>query len=293
MVKQNLLIVGCGDLGGRLALRLDTSAYTIYGLCRSHRALPAPIQALRGDISDTGVAAELLERRTYDVIVVTLTPDQRDDEGYRRAYVAPMQALVGGLERRAQRPRLLIFVSSTSVYGHNAGEWVDESSATEPRAFNGRRLLQAEQLLLDTELGGCVVRFSGIYGRARPYLIQQVRDGVGTPKQPAHYSNRIHADDCAGVLAHLIEISRRGQALAPLYLASDCEPAPLWEVKQWLAAQLQLPEGHLQAGTAAQRAEGAPARAATGKRCSNKRLLASGYRFLHPSYRSGYRLKSP
>ena len=39
----------------------------------------------------------------------------------------------------------MIFVSSTAVYGQSHGEWVDESSPTQPAHFSGTRLLEAEK----------------------------------------------------------------------------------------------------------------------------------------------------
>src|SRR5690606_26465334 len=92
-----------------------------------------------------------------------------------------------------------------------------------------------------------------------------------------NYTNRIHSEDCAGVLAHLIERKVTGEALEGLYLASDCEPVRLFELKQWLAEQLGMPIT-------------APARVVSsgGRRCSNRRLLDSGYRFIYPSFREGY-----
>ncbi|WP_179957533.1 SDR family oxidoreductase [Exilibacterium tricleocarpae] len=278
MSVEKLLIVGCGDLGRRLARRLDPAAFEVHGLRRSDTALPAPIHAVSGDVSERAPTAALLRREAYDVVVATLTPDARSDTGYRRAYVDTMTVLTSELAALSHPPRLVIFVSSTSVYGQNAGEWVDESAPTRPQSFSGRRLLEAERCLLDSGLPGCVVRFSGIYGRGRARLVQQVRDGAGACQAPPQYSNRIHAEDCAGVLQHLMALSRRPGSLAPVYVASDCDPAPLWDVKQWLAGRLGLPPDHLQ--PSASRGQ--------GKRCSNRLLLSTGYRFQYPDYRSGY-----
>ena len=80
--------------------------------------------------------------------------------------------------RQGQRPRRMFFASSTSVYGQHDGEWVDETSPTEPVDFRGRRLLEAEQLLATGSLRGRrPVRFGGIYGPRRSGLIDAVRGG--------------------------------------------------------------------------------------------------------------------
>ena len=65
-----------------------------------------------------------------------------------------------------------------------------------------------------------------------------------------------------------------------IYLGVDNEPAPQCAVMDWLSAQLGLAP-LLRTAVSDDRGKG-------GKRCRNARLLASGYRFLYPSYRNGY-----
>lgn len=304
MKKEKLLIIGCGDIGRRLAGLISTQpCYEISGLCRSGRRQPACIQPLRANARSRADMRALFTTG-FDVVVVTLTPDGRSDADYHNTYVESMQVLVGELlaiqataaamkKRDAmdslpcpRLPRLVLFVSSTSVYGQDSGEEVDEQAPTNPSGFAGRRLLEAERLLLDSHLHGCVVRFSGIYGRegrggAPPHLLQQVIEGIGCAPEPPQYTNRIHADDCAGVLAHLLERQRQGLPLSPVYLGTDCEPVSLWDIKHWLARQLGLPAAHL-----AQIDNG---RRAGSKRCLNRLLLETGYRFQYPSYREGHK----
>lgn len=276
-------ILGCGDIGQRLAAQLPAHI-PVVGLRRT------PTDHPRIDYR----AADLTRRDSLqarlplinDVIVITMTPSDYSDAGYQRAYVHTVANLLGVLDERAARgegqaPRLILFVSSSSVYGQRSGEWVDEASATEPDGYSGTRLLEAEALLDASYYQTSRVRFSGIYGPGRHRLIQQVHDGKGSPDLAPGaaplYSNRIHVDDCAGVLAHLIGLP----AVQPVYLASDCEPSPLGEVKQWLAAQLGYDAAHLQPG--------ADAASRASKRCRNQRLLDSGYRFRYPTYQQGYR----
>ena len=118
-----------------------------------------------------------------------------------------------------------------------------------------------------------VVRFAGIYGPGRTRLIDRVR--AGKPCAAEHYTNRIHRDDCAGVLRHLMLLEHP----APLYLGADHEPATQCEVTEWSAERLGLPPP-VRTGTSSRR---------SGKRCRNARLVSSGYAFEHPSFREGYR----
>ncbi|WP_347332559.1 SDR family oxidoreductase [Marinimicrobium locisalis] len=273
--SEKLLIVGCGDLGRRLAHRLAPEGYEVTGL---RRHPPENSDVLRYQAVDTANAEAMKEvlASGFGVIVVTMTPSERGDEGYRRAYVQTCENLVAGLKASGKAPRLILYVSSTGVYGQGEGEWVDESSPTLPNRASGERLLEAEQVIGSSGFPHCIVRFSGIYGPGRHRLLEQVRRGRATLS--GRYTNRIHSEDCAGVMAHLIERHRLGEKVAPLYLASDCEPAPMAEVVNWLSMHLKVDE-----------AKFAPDQGGQGKRCSNRRLRDTGYEFLYPDYRAGYK----
>lgn len=275
--RDKCLLVGFGDLGRRLARCLPHERYAITAVSRTAKTCSDSIELSQCDATNEAQVASLL-KECFDVLVITLTPDDYNDAAYRRTYVQSMASLVAGLKAAPRPPRRVLFVSSTSVYGQRDGSWVDESSPTLPAGYAGQRLLEAESLLLDSGLPGCVVRFSGIYGPGRERLISQVRAGEGCAPEPVVYTNRIHADDCAAVLAHLIDYPG---TLAPVYLATDCEPAPLWTVKRWLAATMGVAERDW-------REEPVNARRGS-KRCCNQLLLGTGYRFLYPTFREGYR----
>lgn len=264
---RRLLIAGCGDLGARLAGRLDPGRWAVTGLRRNPSALQAPIRPLRADLLDPGSLDAAAG--CWDAVVYQVTPVERSEAGYRSAYLEGL----ANLFERIESPRL-IFVSSTAVYGQDAGEWVDETSATEPTRFNGRMLLEAEALARRSAPEPVIVRFSGIYGPGRDYLLRRLRSGqVGCRDKPLQWTNRIHAEDCAGVLAHLLALA----SPEPVYCASDSHPAPRCEVLDWLAAELDVAPPPREDGAGGQ-----------GKRVANDRLLASGYRFIHPHFRSGY-----
>lgn len=277
MNSEKLLIVGCGDLGQRLARRLQTTGMAVTGLRRHPPAEPSPgLDWYAGDARDPACLDGLLGQG-FDDILITLTPDERSDAGYERGYIEPCQQLLAALARTGQRPRRLLFVSSTSVYAQDKGEWVDEDSPALPVNFNGRRLLEAEQLLMASGQAVTRVRFSGIYGPGRMRLLEQLRSGRARVTDA--FTNRIHAEDCAGFLAHLIAMGRAGQPLADLYLASDSAPVSSRTLMGWLAQTLGLP-------MPAEDPNHNPGSA--HRRCSNRRMLDTGYCLQYPDYRAGY-----
>lgn len=279
MWQKKLLFIGFGDIATRASRAMTAAGCAVAGVARSERQVPDGVDYWRGAVTDS-VILQKLAQHAFDVAVITLTPAGRRESDYLRAYVNTSQQLVRLWRNRPSAPRLVIYVSSSSVYHQTDGSWVDEYSPTCPASPSAQCLLQAERLWLESGLNACVLRFSGIYGPGREHLIQQVKAGKGGPKDNSPYTNRIHVDDCVGVVRHLCERHWAGQQLEPVYLASDDTPAPGWEVRSWLAQQLGYSPDHLQESPASGRGG--------NKRCSNARLRATGYNFKHPDYRSGY-----
>ena len=278
MLKEKIALLGFGDIANRLASQL--SEHHVVGVKRSRIAHSSVI-------IDTADCCDPIQMKRvlsvgFDVLVITFTPTEMSDAGYEQGYVIPTKTILAALDQQVVKPRLIIFVSSTSVYAQQDGNWVDEQSPAEPESYSGRRLREAEELIANSGYVYCHIRFSGIYGRSRGHVVEQVIAGKGTAAEPAVYTNRIHADDCAGVLAHLIQ-QQKVQGVQAIYIASDHQPTPLHEVKEWMRHTLDLPEDHFKQNT--------PLAARTlrsNKRCSNKLLLDSGYVFIYPSFKEGY-----
>jgi len=273
----SLLIAGCGDVGTRLGLRLAEAGWTVYGLRRTVEKLPMQILPVAGDLQADGCPPSW-PAGGLDYLVYCAAATVSDEAGYRAAYVDGLRRVLGWLAQHGQAPRRLLFVSSSSVYAQQAGEWVDETSPAEAAGFSGRIMREAEQLALHSGIAASVVRLTGIYGPGRQWLLGQVRQGYRVASEPPLYGNRIHVDDAAGLLACLLQADARGVTLEECYLGVDDEPAPLHEVVAWLRGQLGVSHW----------AEQSSVRRAGSKRCSNARARALGWAPEYPSYREGY-----
>lgn len=276
-MSPSLLIAGCGDVGGRLASRLISQGWQVHGLRRSISALPQGVLPVAGDLAQSQCPADWPEG-PLDYLVYCAAANESTEAGYRAAYIEGLRHVLGWLREHGQMPRRVLFVSSTSVYGQQGGEWVDESSPVEPEGYSGRILLEAEQLLLTSEWPASVVRLSGIYGPGRAWLLNQVRQGYRVASEPPLYGNRIHADDAAGLLAFVLQADQRGQALEPLYIGVDDCPAPLHEVVAWLRDYLGVTDWSAETSI----------RRAGSKRCRNSRARALGWVPHYADYRQGY-----
>ncbi len=275
--RKRILVAGCGALGGRIAEGLS-ERHQVFGLRRTSSAVPAPVTAVGADLLDADALQQRVPDR-LDGLVYCLTPGRYDDAGYRDAYVTGLDNLLRAV-RQESAPARLIFISSTSVYHQDDDSWVDEDSPTRPQKFSGQHILAGEQLALESGIPATVVRLSGIYGPTRKRFLDAVVNGELAPEQPSPYTNRIHEEDACRAVIHLLEKALTGRDLADRYLVSDCEPARLDEVVEWVRQQLPCAEPKSDARTGGR---------AGSKRCDNSRLRATGFEFHYPDYRSGYR----
>ncbi|KAB0484394.1 SDR family oxidoreductase [Pseudomonas psychrophila] len=277
MPKASVLIAGCGDIGSRLATRLLGSDWQVYGLRRSIDRLPAGVIGVAGDLFGAQCPAQWPTGQ-IDYLVYSAAATDHDEAGYQAAYVDGLKHTLNWLEQNGQRPKRLLFVSSSSVFGQKDGEWVDETSPAQASNYSGRIMLDAEQVALNSALAASVVRLTGIYGPGREWMLGQVRKGYRVAVDPPLYGNRIHADDAAGLLAFLLEADREGKTLDDIYIGVDNAPVPLAEVVGWLRERLGVTEW----------AEETSTRRAGSKRCSNARAKALGWEPRYSSYREGY-----
>ena len=271
-----VLIAGCGYVGEALGKRLLADDHEVWGLRRNPRSLMAGIECIAADLAQPEDLADL--PGGIDFVCYLVSPNGSEDTLYRRAYVDGLRGLIGALRRSGQRPRLL-FASSTAVYRQYDAEWVDESSETAPDHWGGKRLLEGEQIALQALPSATVVRFGGIYGPRRTQLIDRVRSGRAIYRaDPPQYSNRIHRDDCAGALRHLMTLENPES----IYLGVDNEPAEERAVLLWLAGVMGSPSPREAEKTEVSK------RPRGNKRCRNARLVQSGYTFRYPTFREGY-----
>lgn len=284
MKSNSILFVGCGDLGCRSGLIMQGKGWQVAGLRRDPSRLPEGFVGIAGDYTATA-GTQLIAALKPDYVVATFNPSDRSVEGYQRGFSQAAESLLAGLGNH--QPRAVLSVSSTRVYAESDGGWVDETSPLsldDPRAL---AIIAAERSLLTSAHNVSIVRFAGIYGYPGGRLLERIRRGELSPEQPLRFSNRIHRDDCAGFLCHLLERVEEGQRLEPIYNGVDDLPAPQFEVEAWLAAQMGVAAKPGQPpGISDQNLrETMPA---GHKRCSNRLLHASGYRLRYGDYRSGY-----
>lgn len=277
MSAPSVVIAGCGDVGSRLASQLLAAGWEVHGLRRNVSRLPEGVIGIAGDLFKKD-CPDTWPIGGVDYLVYCAAATDHDEAGYRKAYVEGLQHVLEWLDDYGQQPKQLVFVSSSSVYGQQNGEWVDETSPTQALGYSGQVMLEAEQVAFDSGIPATTVRLTGIYGPGREWLLSQVRQGYRVAVEPPLYGNRIHVDDAAGLLAFLLQHVEQGGSLDKVYIGVDDAPAPLAEVVGWLREYLGVTEW----------AEDASVRRAGSKQCSNAQAKALGWTPTYPSYREGY-----
>lgn len=283
MKSSSVLIVGCGDLGTRTGKLLLQREWQVTGLRRNTARLPAEFAAREADYTRPG-SLDFAAHLRPDYVVATFNPFERSVDGYKKGFQQAMRNLLTGLGEH--RPQHIIMASSTRVFAETQGNWVDEDSPLSQEDPWAAAIIAAERQLLDSSHSASIVRFAGIYGIPGGRLLARVSRGELCPAEPLRYTNRIHRDDCAGFLNHLLQQDQGGGKLAPVYIGVDDNPAPRYEVESWLARKLgvKIPDQDLPSLL------DQPTRHNTAghRRCRNVALRDSGYQLLYPDYISGY-----
>lgn len=266
-----VLLVGVGDLGTRIGLELLDAGHRVIGMRRTVPDAPSEIDMISADITDrTSIDAVARHLGTPGLTVVfTVTAGERTEAAYQRTYVDGMALVIDVL-----RPARVVSVSSTAVYDINDGSWVDESTPVDPSGFSGRAMLAMEQLAAQSGAVASSVRLGGVYGPGRTRFVDQVRTGSATFGPNPTFTNRIHVDDAARLVAAVAQHS----APPGVVVGVDNEPASRREVIEWLAGELGVKVPPIDPKFAP----------VTNKRCRNDLSRELGFQPLYPSYREGY-----
>ncbi len=203
--KPRVLIVGCGDIGLRLAALLGPRVRVV-ALTSSEQRVPllrsAGVVPLRGDLDQPDTLWRLRGLARH-VVMLAPPPAQGDtDPRSRRLAVLLRSAMIGA--GRSPLPMRVVYASTSGVYGDCGGALVHETRPVRPATARARRRVHAEAQWRWLGRGGArvsILRIPGIYDAAQRSPRERLRKGLPVLRREDDvYTNHVHADDLARVV---------------------------------------------------------------------------------------------
>ncbi|MBT2969190.1 MAG: SDR family oxidoreductase [Candidatus Thiodiazotropha sp. (ex Ctena orbiculata)] len=277
-------IVGCGDIGTRVALACRADGSRVTAWVRT----PESAQRLRR-LGVNAVQADL-DR--------ALAPDHTVEEGVLYYFAPPppkgrQDSRVGRFIARLNEgppPEKVVYLSTSGVYGDCRGAWVDETRTPAPTADRAIRRLDAEAQWHAwserTGLGLVILRVAGIYGPGKLPLQRLRSRQPMVAEADAPITNHIHSLD-------LVRIARIAMQRAPsgeVYNVCDGAPEPMTSYFNQVADFLKLPRPPVISLEEAQRqlSPGMLSYLKESRRLSNRKLLEElGVELAYPSLEQG------
>ena len=263
-----MLIVGCGDVGHRIAQQLGREGQAVDCLVSSEasaerrrdQGLATLVTNLDEPISGLPPNSDLIWYLVPPPACGTTDPRL---ESFLRA-LPP-----------AKGSRRIVYIGTSGVYGHCHGEWVDESRPINPQVDRAHRRADAERQLAEWRHAGhgevVVLRVAGIYGPDKLPL-QRLRQGTPmVAADEAPWTNRIHIDDLVAVCLAAMSNGVDGET----YNVSDGTPGNMRDYFDRVADLFGLPRAPLVTLDAAEGVLSAGLRSYLGesRRLDNSKML--------------------
>jgi nucleoside-diphosphate-sugar epimerase len=193
----HLLVCGSGYLGAEIARRARALGHTVTS-CSLSGGNDSHVCDL-SSASSVALLADLIE--PPDVVVHCASSGRGGVSAYELVYRDGVKHLSTTFDQA-----VLLYTSSTSVYGQCDGSIVTEESPAEPDRLTGQILREAEEIVRAAQ--GIVCRLSGIYGPERSMILKKfLQNEAVIEEDGSRFLNQIHRDDAADAILHLASLA--------------------------------------------------------------------------------------
>jgi nucleoside-diphosphate-sugar epimerase len=288
---KELLIIGCGDIGGRVADLALARQIPVTGVVRSEAAAEhLRSRGIRTVIGDLDNRSPLNGLPVRGATVLYLVPPPGG------GHFDPRVRVFCGSIEPGEEPEKIIYVSTSGVYGDCGGQVVTEETPPNPQTARARRRLDAESILRGwgalRRVPIVILRVTGIYGPGRYPLDRIVGGHPVLREEEAASTNRIHADDLARVCLAAAEKVKKDE----LFNVSDGQTGTMTEYFNAVADALAVPRPPQITMEEARRVM-TPlmlSYVAESRRIDNSRMLARlGVELLYPTLAAGLQADAP
>jgi nucleoside-diphosphate-sugar epimerase len=282
----HVYIVGCGDIGLRVAQRWQQHDVKLTGIVRSAASVQSlQTQGVPAIACDLGQATCCLPMLVSPLLIYYFAPPPATGQTDSHC-----RQLLHCLDQQEVIPQRIVAISTTGVYGDRGGELVMEDETPNPQVDRARRRYDMEcQLRQWCEQHGVdliILRVGGIYGPGRLPL-ERIKNGVPILLENlAPKTNRIHAEDLADICVAAAQVDQRYR----VYNVSDGSDSNMSEYFITLADYFGLPRPPQVDWAEAERvmSAGMLSYLRESRRVSNARMLNElGVRLRYPDLVSG------
>ncbi len=233
---KDVLIIGCGDVGVRVARLVRESGGKVAGLVRNNesaeRLRTFGIEPLTGNLDD---AASLTDLPTAGKLIFYFAapPGGGPFDSRMRNFCKSVES--------SRLPAKIVYISTSGVYGDCGGEWVTEETPINPQTSRAQRRADAEATLhewgQEHDVPVVILRVTGIYGPGRLPLARIHQGHPVLCEEESPPTNRIHADDLAAVCVRAAEKAIAGD----IFNISDGQPGTMTQFFNAVSDLLDLP----------------------------------------------------
>ncbi|MCK4866395.1 MAG: SDR family oxidoreductase [Gammaproteobacteria bacterium] len=233
---KHVLIIGCGDIGLRVAKIWKKASKSVFALARSESSIDLfrqqHIHTCQADLDDPESLRHLPSKQS---LLYYFAPPPATGQKDSR-----MTHFLENLDAE-HLPTHLIYISTSGVYGDHGGELINEQTAVNPQVDRAKRRYHAEQQLQQwgeqKAVPITILRVGGIYGPERLPL-QRLKDQIPMLHENlSPQTNRIHADDLAQVCVAAASEKAEGE----IYNVSDGTNSNMTEYFNTIADFCNLP----------------------------------------------------
>ncbi len=232
---DNTLIIGCGDVGVRIARQIKARGGEVSGLARSvesaERLRNFGVEPVMGNLDD---AESLKTLPLSGKLIYFLAPPPGggpiDSRMRKFCESVPSDNL----------PAKIVYMSTSGVYGDCGGQWVTEDTPVNPQTSRAQRRVDAENTLQEWSSSNgvlhVILRVTGIYGPGRLPLARLQQGHPVLREEESPPTNRIHADDLASV-----SVAAACAKNGAVYNVSDGQPGTMTQYFNLVADMLGMP----------------------------------------------------
>jgi len=235
-----VLIIGCGDIGQRVALLYMQTGAQVVGLVRcdesSTKLQKLNILPIRGDLAQEDTLEDL-PTESADIFYFAPPPAKGVSDTNMRHFLAAIH--------KEKLPARIVLISTTAVYGDCQGAWITEKQPENPQTDRGRRRQDAEMACRTWArkhgVPLVILRVGGIYGPGR-LPIERLKKGLPILREEeSPFTNRIHQDDLARICMIAANHLKEGIYSETIFNVADGQPGTMSQYFKDVAKACGLP----------------------------------------------------